>query len=122
MGENREYVTRPSDRGSINISEEVISIIASTAASEVEGVAGLTTTVGKDLAERFGRKILSKGVKITVEEDQIIADVCIIVKLGYPVNEVASKVQASVSTAIESMTGFKVLTANVNICGVALNK
>ena len=44
MGENKDYITHPDEKGSVNISEEVISVIAAAAAMETEGVAGLSAS------------------------------------------------------------------------------
>ena len=122
MGENKEYVTYPDEKGSINISEEVIAIIAANAAAEVEGVASLSASLGKDIAELLGKKNISKGVKISVEEEAVTADVFIMVKIGYAVNEVGMKVQESVISAIQDMTGFEIAAVNVHICGISFDK
>lgn len=122
MGENKEYVTYPDEKGSINISEEVIAIIAANAAAEVEGVASLSASLGKDIAELLGKKNISKGVKISVEEEAVTADVFIMVKIGCAVNEVGMKVQESVISAIQDMTGFEIAAVNVHICGISFDK
>ena len=122
MGENREYVTRPDEKGSINISEDVISVIAANAALETEGVASLSASFGKDIAELLGKKNLSKGVKITVEDECIKVDVYLIVKIGVAVSKVGASVQEAVANAIESMTGFKVSEVNVHVNGVSLER
>ena len=122
MGENREYVTRPAEKGSINISEDVISIIAANAVMETDGVAALSTSLGKDIAELLGKKNLSKGVKITVEDENIKVDIYLLVKIGTSVSKVGSKLLYLVATPIESMTGFSVSEVNVHVCGVSLEK
>lgn len=122
MGENKDYITRPDDKGSINISEEVVAIIAAAAAIETEGVASLSASLGKDIAELLGKKNLSKGVRVTVEEESIKADVYITVKLGVSVNKVAAAVQESVLQAVESATGLTVSEVNIHVCGVSLEK
>lgn len=120
MGENKDYITHPDEKGSVNISEEVISVIAATTALETEGVAGLST--GRDLYELLGKKNLSKGVRIAVEEERLRVDLWITVKLGVSVNKVGRKVQESVASAIESATGFTVGEVNVHVVGVNLKK
>ena len=47
MGEN--YITCQESNGSINISEEVISALVRAAATQVEGVAGLSTHPAQSL-------------------------------------------------------------------------
>jgi len=122
MGENKDYIVYPEEKGSINISEEVIAIIAANAALETEGVAALSASLGKDLAELLGKKNLSKGVKITADETGVKADVFILVKIGTSVNKVGAQVQENVHSAIESMTGVKVMEVNVHVSGVWLER
>ena len=58
------------NNGNVNISDEVIATIASLAATEVKGVCGMvSSSIG--FAELLGKKNLSKGVKITREENNI---------------------------------------------------
>lgn len=122
MGENKEYITQPDEKGSINISEEVIAVIVGNAAMEVDGVASLTATLGKDIAELLGKKNISKGVKVHVEDSMVTADVDIMVKMGSHVSEVGALVQNAVATAVESMTGLSVSAVNVHVSGIAFNK
>lgn len=118
MGENKDYITHPDEKGSINISEEVISVIAASAALETDGVAALSA--GRDLSELLGKKNMSKGVRITVEGETVKVDLWLTVKLGASVNAVGGKVQEAVSASVESMTGFKVAEVNVHIIGISL--
>ena len=122
MGENKDYITYAEERGSINISEEVLAIIAGGAALEIDGVAGLYSTPGRDIAELLGKKNLAKGVRIRVEEKTITADIYIMAAFGSAVNEVGTAVQKAVATAIESTTGLSVASVNVHVCGIAFKK
>lgn len=122
MGENKEYISYPEERGSINISEEVVAIIAGSAALEIDGVAGLYSTPGRDIAELLGKKNLSRGVKIRLEDKTITADIYIMASIDSAVNEVGASVQSAVATAIESTTGLRVAAVNVHICGIAFKK
>ena len=122
MGENREYITHPDEKGSINISEDVMAAIAASAVSEVSGVAGFSTSLGKDIAELLGRKTVARGVKVAVEDEKINIDVYVTAKLGYAVNEMGAEIQKAVISAVESMTGFAVNAVNVHICGISLDK
>ena len=123
MGENnRDYVTRPDEKGSINISEDVIAFIAGNAALEIEGVASLSASFGKDIAELLGKKNLSKGVRVTSEGDNIKVDIYIMVKMGVSVSKVGMQVQEAVASNIESMTGISVSEVNIHVCGVAFDR
>ena len=112
MNENKEYITHPDELGTIHISEEVLGAIAASAAGEIEGVAGLMGAPG-------GKKLGQKGVKISIEDDRAVVDVYLMVRYGQPIPEVAEKVQAAVSSAVEAMAGFGVQAVNVHVGGVS---
>ncbi len=99
--------------GSIQISEEVISIIAGTACFEVEEVVGMAGITG--IMEVISKKNLSKGVEIEMLENGIKVNVNVILKLGSKISKVAVKIQDKVKVAIESMTNLNVDKVNVNI-------
>ncbi len=122
MAENKEYITHPDDNGSISISEEVLATIAACAVMEVDGVAGMSLSPVKDIAELFGKKLLSKGVKVHVEEGVFSAEIFVTVSIGYAVNEVGAAIQNAVAAAIESTAGIPVESVNVHICGMSLDK
>jgi len=107
-----------SGKGSIKITDEVVSIIAGVAATEVEGVAGMSGGIAGGIAEMLGRKNLSKGVKVQVGEKEVAVDLYIIVNYGVRIPEVAWKVQENVKKAIENMTGLSVVEVNIHVQGV----
>jgi uncharacterized alkaline shock family protein YloU len=104
--------------GRIEIAPEVIEVIAGLAAAEVEGVAQMSGGFVGDIAERLGRKNLSRGVKVEVGKKEAAVDVYIIVKYGYKIPEVARNIQDNVRHAIENMTGLTVIEVNVHIVDV----
>lgn len=122
MSENKDYLTQAEDSGTININEEVIGSIAALAVNEVEGVSGMASGMGAELAEKFGKKSPSKGVKVSINEADIRVDCFIIVAYGQKIPEVAKNVQDSVINAVESMTGLKVSTVNVSVSGISFDK
>ncbi|REJ34016.1 MAG: Asp23/Gls24 family envelope stress response protein [Bacillota bacterium] len=107
-----------SDLGEIRIANEVVSIVAGLAATEVEGVAGMSGGIASGVAEMLGRKNLSKGVRVEVGEEQAAVDLSIIVDYGVRIPEVAWKIQENVKRAVESMTGLQVVEVNVHVQGV----
>ena len=121
MAENKEYLTQTEDSGNINISEEVIASIAAVAATEVDGVSSLGSG-SVDIAEFLGKKSASKGVKLTVDEENIVVDIYINVKYGSIVPTVAKNVQDNIASAIESMAGRIVGAVNVHVSGVQFEK
>ena len=111
--------TLPSELGAIRIADEVVSIIAGLAATEVEGVASMSGGIVGGIAEALGRKNLSKGVKVDVGEQEAAVDLYLIVGYGSRIPDVAWTVQENVKKAIETMTGLAVVNVNVHIQGVS---
>jgi len=105
--------------GIIRVADEVVRIIAGLAATEVAGVAGMSGGVVGGITERLGRKNLSKGVKVDVCEKEAAIDLYVIVDYGSRIPDVAANIQNAVKSAIEKMTGLKVVEVNVNVQGVA---
>ena len=120
MAESKGYIRNVDERGSVCISEEVIAVIAAVAAVDVEGVHGLFASPGKELTKMIGRKGLSRGVKLSTENDDVVIEVHVIAEMGAAVNEVGAEVQRAVISAVESAVGITVKEVNVHICGVAL--
>lgn len=114
-----QLIIQGNGHGSIRISEDVVKIIAGLAATEVAGVAGMSGGIAGGIAEKLGRKNLSKGVKADVGEKEAAIDIFVIIDYGAQIQEVASKIQSNVKNAVESMTGLKVLEVNVNVQGVS---
>jgi uncharacterized alkaline shock family protein YloU/uncharacterized membrane protein len=110
--------TEHNDVGSIRIADEVVGIIAGMAATEVDGVAGMSGGLVGGIAEMLGKKNLSKGVKVEVGEREAAVDLFIIAEYGVRIPDVALRIQENVKRAIESMTGLDVVEVNVHIQGV----
>lgn len=120
MGEN--YITCQAEKGSINISEEVITSVVRSAISEIEGVAGLSNTAGAELAELIGLKTVSKGVKVQFVEEKIVVDVIITVVYGCNIVKVAQDVQDKVMSLVQASTGIEQAEVNVHVSGISFDK
>ena len=64
MAENKEYMIHQEEDGAIQISEDVVASIASTTASEVEGVSAM---MGGSVG---GKKMSAKGVRVEMDGEQ----------------------------------------------------
>lgn len=119
MADNKQYVTQVQDNGTVMISEDVIATIVANAVADVEGIIGLTTKPGADIADKIGMKNWGKGMKITISEDNSVCVDCnVVVAYGHSVVTVAQAVQTAVTSALESATGINVAAVNVNVCGI----
>ena len=112
------YISCREEKGSINISEDVVASLVRSAVVETEGVAELANAIGYEDAEAGTRKII-RGVKVRFKEESIFADAAITVKYGVKILDVARKVQENVLAAIQTSTGFEEASVNVHVAGVA---
>lgn len=124
MGENsRDYYFIEDEQGSIRVSDDVIAVIAATAAKETEGVHSLSpVTATPDLADFFAKKGVPKGIRVAINGNACTVDVHLLIQAGAVVTEVAQNVQLNVKNAVESMVGMSVTASNVFVAGVALQK
>ena len=120
MAENKQYITQIQDNGTVMISEDVIATIVAQAVTDVEGVVGLSVNPVAELADMIGKKNWGKGMKIAIGADNALTIDCdVLIAYGQSVVAVAEAVQSAVLAAVESMTGVKNITVNVNVCGIA---
>ena len=118
MENEKNAVKKETGLGTIRVADEVVSIIAGLATTEVEGIAGMSGGLAGGIEEILGRKNFSKGVKVEVGEKEAAVDLYIIVKYGIRIPEVALAAQENVKRAIEAMTGLTVVEVNVHVQGV----
>ncbi len=108
--------------GQIQIADEVIAVIAATAALEVEGVVNASGAAGNAFVEFFGKKSQTKGVKVASEDGDVALDVDVVVLFGTKVQVAAEEVQKKVKNAVETMTGLRVTAVNVSVAGIVKEK
>lgn len=104
--------------GNVQIADEVVTIIAGLAATEVEGVASMGGNITNELVGKLGMKNLSKGVKVTVLEGVVTVDLTLNIEFGKNILETSRKVQEKVKSSIENMTGLEVADVNIRIASV----
>ncbi len=104
--------------GTVRIADEVVSIIAGLAATEIDGIAGMSGGLVGGIAEILGRKNFAKGVRVEVGEHEAAVDLYIIVKYGVRIPDIALAAQENVKQAIETMTGLSVVEVNIHVQGV----
>lgn len=123
MAENKvEQVVETNDKGSVTVANDVIGIIAGLAATEVEGVAGMSGGIVGGIAEMLGRKNLSKGIRVTVVNKVVNIDASLVVTYGSKIHDVCLQVQDKIVDRVESMTGMTVEHVNVNVLGLEFPK
>ena len=101
-------------------SNEVVSIIAGVAASEVEGIASMVNVPNGGLLGK--NRNVTKGVKVEIGTEEASVDLYVTVEYGKPIQKAAQDAQESVRKAIEEMTGLHVVRVDVHVQGVSFEK
>ncbi|MBT2686282.1 Asp23/Gls24 family envelope stress response protein [Bacillus sp. ISL-37] len=104
--------------GKVEIAPEVIEVIASIAASEVEGVTQMRGSFAAGVVERLGKKNHGKGVKVELAEEGIMVDVYCVMKFGVSIPVVAQKIQDNIRQALLNMTALDATEVNIHVVGV----
>lgn len=104
--------------GEVYVADEVVTIIAGLAATEVDGVVSMNGNITNELVSRLGMKNLSKGVRVTVEDNVATVDLSLNLEYGKNILETSRAVQERVKTSIENMTGLEVADVNIRIASV----
>lgn len=119
--ENEEEIVLNEGENNIEISDDVVAVIAGMAASEVSGVAEMAGGFAGGISEVLsGKKNLAKGIKVEIlDNKETRIDVNIIVEYGARIPDVAFEIQKRVKKSVENMTGLSVLEVNVHVQGVS---
>lgn len=110
------------DMGAIKVADEVLSIVAGLAASEVNGVYGMSGGIREGLTDMLGKQNFSKGIKVYTEGHTVRVEVHVIITYGFNIPDVAIKLQEKVKEAVESMTGYEVTGVDIHVEGVKKKK
>ena len=116
-----EEIVLSEGENNIEISDDVVAVIAGMAASEVSGVAEMAGGFAGGISEVLsGKKNLAKGIKVEIlDNKEARIDVNIIVEYGARIPDVAFEIQKRVKKSVENMTGLSVLEVNVHVQGVS---
>lgn len=107
--------------GTLKISDEVIAVCAANATLKTKGVAELAGGISNALSKTILRKeLLSKGVKISQNDNGMTIDIFVIVEYQVNIPAVAWEIQEHVKKEVESMTDLTVGAVNINVQGVRL--
>ncbi len=99
--------------GKTTVAPEVLIAIARMAALSVPGVSAMAPISGG--VDRFFRRGVNEGLRISVHENVVVGDIYVIVKNGVNIREVGRNVQQQVARAIQEMVGMDVVQLDVHI-------
>jgi uncharacterized alkaline shock family protein YloU len=104
--------------GVVRIHKNVIASISSIAAIEIEGVKRVGRDLKSGLLELLGQKSLST-IKVDISRnEEVRVDIPLVIKYGYNIPDIASRVQENVRLALEKMSNLSIKDINVNVQGI----
>jgi uncharacterized alkaline shock family protein YloU len=108
------------EKGKLNVTDEVIAVLAGHAALDCYGLVGMASRkqLKDGIAELLGRENLQRGVEIRNETDGLHIDLYIIVSYGTKISEVAHNVQNRVKYVLNEVVGLHVDFVNIIVQGV----
>ena len=120
--EKNGYILKEDENiGSVKIADDVVAMIASLAATEVDGVSAMYGNISNEIMSKVGMKKLTKGVKVDVLNSVVTVDLSITLEYGFNIPTTSKKVQEKVKSAIENMTGLEVADVNIRIANVNMS-
>ncbi|WP_018659845.1 Asp23/Gls24 family envelope stress response protein [Allofustis seminis] len=105
--------------GNIEISQEVLEVIAGKATHDVAGVYGTQKSFSNEVLNYFNNKEFRRGVQLTKSETgELVLDIYVNLDYGVKVSEVALAIQKNVRDQIYFMTNIHINEINVHIVGI----
>lgn len=108
--------------GDIQISPNVLEVIASIASVQVKGVKRMRGSLATSVNELFGRKEMGKGIRLNFKDEKLIVDVYVYLNYGVSVPKVALVIQEQVKQQLLFMTELDLGEVNVHVEGVVHEK
>ncbi|MDD9149300.1 Asp23/Gls24 family envelope stress response protein [Sporolactobacillus sp. CQH2019] len=108
--------------GKIEISPEVIEVIAGLAAVEVVGVSDMHGNFAAGVVEKLGGKSFRKGVKVDLTDEGIVIDVQLTMNYGVSIPEVAEKVQKNIAQTLKRMTALDIHEIKIHVVGIRFDQ
>lgn len=115
-------LTEESGIGAVQIADDVVAMIASLAATEVEGVSATNGNITNEIMNKVAKKNISRGVKVDILSQNVMVDLTVIMDYGYNIPATCQKVQLKVKNAIENMTGLNCTDVNIRIAAINMKK
>jgi uncharacterized alkaline shock family protein YloU len=106
--------------GDIHIAPNAIASVACRAALQSYGVVGMSTpSLASEVAAALSRDP-NRGVEVTVDGDEIIVDLYVIIEYGTRIATVANSLINAVRYQVEKSVGAPVAQVNVHVQGLRI--
>lgn len=104
------------DLGEISIDNNVIASVAGAVATKCYGVVGMASKSKKDgIVSLLKMENISKGIKVSAEDNGIVISMSIIVEYGVNINAICDSIIHNVRYKLEHNIGLKVNRVNVTV-------
>jgi len=113
--------TRDETLGQVDISTTAIATIASHAIDQSYGVVGMASKNIVDGIARLLTRDSHRGIDVTMEDDEIVIDVYVIIEHGVRIRAVAESIQHTTKFHVEKVLGLPVSAVNVYVQGLRLS-
>jgi uncharacterized alkaline shock family protein YloU len=107
--------------GKVEIAPEVIEVITGIAATEVDGLFAMRGNFASGVVERFGKKALSKGVKVELTDSGILIDLYVVLNFGVSIPKVAEALQSNIRQTLKNMTALEIDEINIHVVGIQMD-
>ena len=108
--------------GTVIIESEVLARMAGLAAMDCYGIVGMAAKSVKDgIFQLLKAESLTKGIKLTVNDNKISIDFHIIVAYGTNISVIANNIISTVKYTLEKYAGLDVEQINVYVEGVRVD-
>ena len=115
-------MTIQNERGTIEITNEVFTLICGNAATNCFGVKGMAYRNVKDgIVGLLKRENMSKGVKVSFEDGQVSIELHVIVEHGVNIKTVCESIMTEVRYVVEQQTRVKVRTVDVCVDSILID-
>lgn len=105
--------------GNIAVDNEVIAQYAGSVATECFGVVGMAGVNMKDgLVKLLKMDSMTRGIKISLDNNRLILDFHVIVSYGVSIIAVADNLISNVKYKVEEFTGIEIEKINIFVEGV----
>lgn len=115
------HMTLHTSIGRINITDQVISKIAGTAAKATDGIVSMTAGLVDGAVKHLSGKRMMKGIQVKISDAMVSVELRIIVQHGLKIHEVCHGLQRNVREAIEQLSGLTVAEVHVRVEGLSLS-
>lgn len=99
----------------VNYNDSVLKKIVNTAATQVDGVLGLGSTLMENLSGVFKDAENTHGVAVNQKNDTLDVDVKLVVEFGKNIPQIATAVEDSIRKSLREMAGLNANDVRVEV-------